>query len=319
VRDLASTLFAVTISPASFNNRAGLSRTMNEHLSDGTELLVVEMGMYGRGEIRDLCRWVRPDIGVITALGPMHLERVGSLEAIAEAKAEILESTSSAVLWVEEPHLRRLADSLTMQRVWRCGWHGTPGLDVSVEETSEGVVVRVDDEIIGSTRRGGGVHPSNVACAVGALLALGVQPARIGSRLSELQPPPHRASPMTTEAGVTVLDDTFNSNPVGATAALRTLRELANGRRFVVTPGMMELGPMQREANAVFASEVIASGAELVIVGRTNRAALLAGARSAGGEAVSVASRAQALEQLTGNLRAGDAVLWENDLPDHYP
>src|SRR6202035_5977429 len=80
----------VVASPASFNNRAGLARAVNEHLTQGTEVFVAEMGTYGRGEIAELCSWVRPDVAVITAVGPVHLERFGSEERVLEAKAEIL-------------------------------------------------------------------------------------------------------------------------------------------------------------------------------------------------------------------------------------
>ncbi len=82
---------AVVASPASFNNRAGLARAVNEHLADGTEVFVAEMGTYGRGEIAELCSWICPDVAVITAVGPVHLERFRSEDRILEAKAEILE------------------------------------------------------------------------------------------------------------------------------------------------------------------------------------------------------------------------------------
>ena len=80
----------VVATPASFNNRAGLARAVNEHLADGTEVFVAEMGTYGPGEIAELCRWCPPDIAVITAIGPVHLERFGSEDRIVEAKSEIL-------------------------------------------------------------------------------------------------------------------------------------------------------------------------------------------------------------------------------------
>ena len=80
--------------PASFNNRAGLARAVNEHLAEGTEVFVAEKGTYGPGEIADLCRWCPPDIAVITAIGPVHLERFGSEDRIVAAKAEIIEQAA---------------------------------------------------------------------------------------------------------------------------------------------------------------------------------------------------------------------------------
>ena len=121
VTHLVSGSRAVVASPASFNNRAGLARAVNEHLAEGTEVFVAEMGTYGRGEIAELCSWVRPDVAVITAIGPVHLERFGSEDNVVRAKAEILEGVASAVLVVDDDRLAVLADTAEQKgtRVWR--------------------------------------------------------------------------------------------------------------------------------------------------------------------------------------------------------
>lgn len=319
VRDLTSSWVNTAISPASFNNQAGLSRTMNEHLPDGTQLLVVEMGMYGPGEIKSLCEWTRPTIGVITSIGPMHLERVGSIEGIVAAKSEILTGTTSAVLWVEHPQLAELADRTSGQRVWRCGWHGTSGVDVSVEVADDQIVVRHDGTVVGAAAAGQGLHPSNVASAVAASLAAGVPESHVAQGLARLHAPSHRLDIARADAGYLVIDDTFNSNPEGTSAALSALTAAVPGRRVVVTAGMFELGPLQVEANTNWAREIVSAGAELVVIGRTNRRALERGAATAGGEAVWKRDRTAALEHLRPRLGRDDGVLWENDLPDHYP
>lgn len=315
IRQLSAPLVSVAMSPASYNNRAGLSRTMNEHLPDGTELLVVEMGMYGTGEIRALCDWVQPQIGVICAIGPMHLERVGSMDGIIAAKSEIVEQTTTAVLWVEHPALAALADRLSDQRVVRCGRTRDADIAVLDDHGDEWPVLVAGNEI-GRVPASAGLHAGNIACAVGALVAAGFSASDIGRSLPALQAPEHRATLQTSERGIITIDDTFNSNPVGARRALEQLLAAGDGRRIVVTPGMMELGTEQHRANAEFAAAVVAAGAELVIVGRTNRRSLLAGAA---GAAVWVPDRRRARELLGASLASGDAVLWENDLPDHYP
>ena len=124
-----------------------------------------------------------------------------------------------------------------------------------------------------------------------------------------------------TARGVTVIDDTYNANPAGAAAALRLLaRSAPNGRRVVVTPGMIELGPLQDRENADFARAAATSVAtDVIVVGRTNRTALLAGARGGAAQVRSVDRREQAVAWVRETLGAADAVLYENDLPDHYP
>lgn len=316
IRDLLSGTASVAASPASFNNTAGLSRTVNDHLPDGAEVLVAEMGMYRPGEIREMCSWVRPDVAVITAVGPMHLERAGSMERIAAAKAEILERARTAVLWVDDPRLDELSRSDPAPAVMRVGAAGGPDLDVEVAETGGELIVSAGGSEIGRVGASAGLHPANVGCAAAAALAYGADPARIGPRLAGLRAPRHRADAAMSPAGVLVVDDTFNSNPAGALRAIEDLARRVGGRRAVVTPGMVELGSEQRRANADLARAAVGSGADLVIVGWINRRSLLEGA---GGKAVAVPRRSAARTWVREHLGEGDGVLWENDLPDHYP
>jgi UDP-N-acetylmuramoyl-tripeptide--D-alanyl-D-alanine ligase len=130
----------------------------------------------------------------------------------------------------------------------------------------------------------------------------------------------HRRSVSTAAAGFTIVDDTFNSNPDGARAALRMLTTLATGgKTAVITPGMVELGTMQDEENRVFAEEAASSVDHVVIVGRTNRDALLGGSANGRASVTVVDSRDEAVAWAREHLGPGDAVLYENDLPDHYP
>ena len=298
-------------SPASFNNRMGLARAVNEHLGGGIEVFVAEMGTYGRGEIADLCGWIPPDVAVMTAIGPVHLERFGSEDVIVEAKREILAHAPVAVLNVDDARLAAVADEEDAhRRVIRAGTSGTE--DVSVV----GGVVLVAGEEVG--RAPEGVHPTNVACAMGVVVALGIDPHAVSDRLGDLAEPEHRRTVVTGTTGALIVDDTFNSNPAGAAAALDTLGSLeVTGRRIVVTPGMVELGGRQAEENRRFARAAVAAADHLVVVGLTNRTALLEGAGDA--EVTVVDSREEAVMWVRNSLGVGDAVLYENDLPDHYP
>jgi UDP-N-acetylmuramoyl-tripeptide--D-alanyl-D-alanine ligase len=335
VRDLLTPTTNVVATPASWNNAAGLSRAINEQLLPGTEVFVAEMGTYGKGEIAELTDWVRPDVAVFCALGPVHLERMGSLENIVEAKSEIFRGATDAVIAVDHPLLDALSRDLgadrcptwTGTRLWRVS--GDPRReDVDVRVTAADadpgtLVVESRDGTGGLVERatvpGTGIHPSNVACAVAAALAVGLAPSQLAAGLPSLKPSANRAEPVITDDGLTIIDDTFNSNPDGARAALAALTGLVDGRLAVVTPGMVELGPMQAEENHRFARDVVQAGATLVVVGWTNRLALVEGARATGAEAVTVADREEARAWVRANLGAGDGVLWENDLPDVYP
>jgi UDP-N-acetylmuramoyl-tripeptide--D-alanyl-D-alanine ligase len=129
----------------------------------------------------------------------------------------------------------------------------------------------------------------------------------------------HRQSVSRGQAGFAIVDDTFNSNPVGALSALATLKGVASGKLAVITPGMVELGPRQSAENQAFAKAASAAVDHLVIVGKTNRKALLSGSGDGRASVTVVDSRAEAVEWARENLGPGDGVLYENDLPDHYP
>ncbi|HJR91423.1 MAG TPA: Mur ligase family protein [Acidimicrobiia bacterium] len=303
----------VVASPASFNNRMGLARAINENLGGGVDVFVAEMGTYGPGEIAELCSWIPPHVAVITAVGPVHLERFGSEDRIVAAKSEILTRAQSAVINVDDPRLAAVADAEAWRRnVIRVG---TQEGDVVVSPAGS---VHVHGDLMGSAP--GSVHPTNLACAVGVAVALGVEPTEISGRLTTLTEPPHRRSVTRGAAGAIIVDDTFNANPAGAAAALATLSGLeVTGRRVVVTPGMVELGSRQFEENRAFAAAA-AQVADVVIgVGRTNRRALVAGGRTGPAELLVMATREDAVAWVRQNLGPGDAVLYENDLPDHFP
>jgi len=317
---------SVVASPASFNNRAGLARAVNEHLAEGTEVFVAEMGTYGRGEIARLCSWVRPDVAVITAVGPVHLERFGSEDRVVQAKAEILDGVACAVLVIDDHRLVALAETCENggTRVWRVSGRD-PAADVGVVEHDGILSVWVHGDLVAPSVPVD-ARPGNVAAAVAVALELGVPVDAVMARLPTLPAAPHRLEQSTGPGGVVVLDDTYNANPAGGRVALAELARLGGGggRRVVVTPGMVELGPRQAEENASFAAAAAAVATDVVVVGRTNRRALLHGARGlapAGGSprVVVVRTRHQATEWVRGELASGDAVLYENDLPDHYP
>jgi UDP-N-acetylmuramoyl-tripeptide--D-alanyl-D-alanine ligase len=327
---------SVVATPASFNNRAGLARAVNEHLADGTEVFVAEMGTYGRGEIADLCRWCPPDIAVITAIGPVHLERFGSEDRIVEAKSEILEGAERVVLQVDDPRLAAVADHAAEvgKQVMRCSARDRSA-DVCVERSRRGdrVTVVVRGEVVAEDAPiATGVQPSNLACAIGVAVFLEVDLQAVAFRLAGLAAADHRLQAVRAPSGVWILDDTYNSNPAGAAEALAALEataatvdpdaETGPRRTVVVTPGMVELGRRQYKENLRFGSAIASRADQLVVVGRTNRRALLAGVALAppGSARITlVAHREAAVEWVRTFLTSGDAVLYENDLPDHYP
>lgn len=311
----------VVPTPASFNNRAGLSRAINEGLVPGTEVFIAEMGTYGPGEIAELVEWCPPRVAAITAIGPVHLERFGDEDAIVRAKSEIFTHAEVAVLNVDDPRLAGLAPEGC--RVVRCS-ATDPGADVCACVTGGRLVVRRSGSAIADVPAPEAAA-ENVAVAVALALSVDVPVTVVASALATLPSVPNRRDLTTLSTGATAIDDTFNSNPAGCRAALATLaRSAVDGHlRVVVTPGMVELGPRQAPENAAFAALAAAAVTHVVIVGFTNRAALLAGVQEVRSEEraqVLVAdTHDRAVDWVRANTGPGDVVLYENQLPDHYP
>lgn len=314
--DLVRADGGVVASPRSFNNRAGLTRTINENLTDGTRVFIAEMGTYGPGEIRALCSWCAPDIAAVTAIGPVHLERMKTIEVIEGAKFEITERAKTVILNIDDPTLARWPQRLGSKNVRTAGSRvAEASVRVAVQGGTwtvwaDGVELGVLDAVVG-------VHPTNLACAIAVALELGVATDVLMARVGDVAPVENRSNVVMAASGVTVIDDTFNANPVSAASALDVLASLElTGRRVVVTPGLIELGTEQYGENLALARKASFMGAELLIVARTNAVPLLTGFE---GPVRRFNTRDQAVTWVRSSLVAGDGVLYLNDLPDHYP
>ena len=329
VAHLLSATYTTVASPASFNNRLGLSRAVNDKLVPGTEIFVAEMGIFGAGEIRELSTHFPPDIAAITVIGEAHLQRMRSTDTIFRAKAEITERARTVVLPIDDERLARLAEECAAagKRVVTVSLRPGADADVVLDATgaddaasSGAATIRIgrDEPPVPVTISSTG-HAVNIAVAAGIALAADVPVATIAGRLSDLPGSQHRAEVQQAPSGALVIDDTYNSNPVGAHRALEGAARLAaerGGPLVVVTPGMVELGPVQTERNRAFGAAMKAAGATLYAVGRTNRAALVEGY---GEGAHAVDSREAAVAEAVRAAADRGVILYENDLPDHYP
>ena len=227
-------------SRANFNTEIGLPLEILAAPA-GTEVLVLEMGMRGAGQIAELARIAEPDVGVIVSIGPVHLELLGSIEAIAAAKAELIAGLAPGATAVVpaaerllEPHLR--ADLRTVRfgpggDVWIAGEDAT-----HVEIDADGDRIALEVNFTEAHLR------QDLLAAVAAARAIGVTP---GGRL-ELALSPGRGQRLALPGDVTLIDDAYNANPVSMRAALDAFAAVAapaGGRRIAVLGDMLELGP----------------------------------------------------------------------------
>lgn len=321
---------AALATPGSFNTPLGVCRTINERLAPEHRFFVVEMGAYGEGEIADLMRFVRPTIGVLTAVGPVHLERFGSMDAIRRGKYEVvrdLPPEGVAVMNSDDLEVRKLADGTEHVRVVRFGLDAAGAPDVTatgVEVHARGTRFTVVDRRSGAraaadTKLLGRHSIGHVLAAVAVGLEAGRSLDEMADAIVRLEPVEHRLQLIEGTGGVVVIDDAYNSNPAGAAAAVEVLREMPARRRVVVTPGIVELGERAAEENERFGRLAGEVADHVIVVARLNRDALVAGAEAGGrAEVTAVGTLAEATERLATILGPGDVVLFENDLSDQY-
>ena len=312
----------------SINTVMGLTRHIRENLVFGHQYMVVEMGAYGIGSIRRLCDFTPPRAAIVTAVGDMHLERFGSLENIFIAKRELAEALPAGGLLVvnaDSPNALRIARTVANRRALLYGEMSSEALDTRLERVrfaKEGTYFVL--------RTASGAHEcftpvhgrpiiQNLAGAFTLATALGLDPAIAIAGFRTLKPVANRLE-VVDDRGITWVRDAYNSNQYGFRAALEVAADLPVSRRVLVTPGVIELGPLQAEVNTQLSREAAAICDHTLIVSETNRAAFVAGHHAAGrgDRLVPVSNRSEAFRWISEHVRAGDLVILENDLPDLY-
>ncbi len=287
-------------SRANFNTEIGLPLELLAAPA-GTEVLVLEMGMRGPGQIAELAQIAEPDVGVIVSIGPVHLELLGSLEAIAAAKAELIAALApgaTAVLPAHEPllgpHLRDDLKTVTFG----------PGGDVKLaSETSRSVEIDVSGEriVLGVDFTQAHLR-RNLLAAVAAARAVGVTPAgRIQPRLSA-----GRGQRIERPGGVTLLDDAYNANPMSMRAALDELAAVGReGHRLAVLGDMLELGPSELDFHREIGAYADGRADVLITVGPLARVM----SEGFGGQSHPAADAEEATAIVRDLIRDGDVVL----------
>jgi UDP-N-acetylmuramoyl-tripeptide--D-alanyl-D-alanine ligase len=316
--------------PASYNTFLGVVRAINEGLTARHRTLIAEMGAYRLGDVAELCDLVHPAIGVLTAIGPAHLERFGSLDAIEQAKGELAEGLPKEGTYVttaDDERCMRTTER-TQAKVLLFSAAGSQTADLWAEqiEMAEGTTrftLRYRDEAVTVRSKLLGRHNvANLLAAAAVGVSLDLPLDAIARALSRVSPPAHRLAPiLNRQAGIVVIDDAYNSNPVGAAAALEVLAAHEAQRRVLVTPGMVELGDREDEENERFGTQAAAVCDLVVLVGEQRSRPIRAGLTAASFpddriHVVANSSEAEAL--LAKTTRRGDVVLFENDLPDLY-
>ncbi len=315
--------WATSASTGSFNNELGVPLTLLV-APDGTEAVVLEMGARAPGDLRLLCDLARPSVGVVTNVGLVHTETFGTLEQVARAKAELVESLppgGTAVLNGDDALVSAMAAQATALAVLRFG--------LSSEADVTATEVILDGELRPSFRLRSpwgdtevrlavrGRHQvGNALAAAAAALACDVEPSAVAAGLSGASLSPWRMELLRSPTGALVLNDAYNANPVSVAGALRALAELDARRRIAVLGTMAELGEVSDREHRAVAALAHELGVRVVSVGEAayggevvagpDEAVVALGPLGEGDVVLVKGSRVAGLERLAARLSGGD-------------
>lgn len=325
---ILSEKYDVLMTPGSFNTTLGVIRTVREYLKPYNEVFIVEMGAKQKGDIKEICDLVHPEIGVVTAVGEQHLESFKTIENVQSTKFELVDALPVDGLAVVnddfEYGANRKVDNVACCRYAVKATDNADFVATDIKYSPSGTTFIIKGkgrELSLSTRLVGECNISNLIAAVIVALHLDVPEDKIRYAVQKIEQVEHRLNLKRTPAGITIIDDAFNSNPTGSQMALEVLGSMIGGKRIVITPGMIELGEKQHEYNRILGEHIATNADVAIVVGEYNRDALMAGIEQGGMDKSAVhavGSFKEAQQLLASIVKAGDFVLYENDLPDTF-
>ncbi|MCX6813352.1 MAG: Mur ligase family protein [Candidatus Azambacteria bacterium] len=284
--------YQVLKTEGNYNTPLGIAKTIMQNLKPEHEIFVCEMAAYQPGDIKAIAKIIKPKIGIITAIGPMHLERFGSMENILKTKLELIESLPKNGIGF----LPKELESQTHEYFHNSNYGSKSKIEFF--SSKEDLLIKVGE-------------------------LFGLAQDEILGRLKTMPPTTHRQEIIKTSSNITIIDDTYNSNPAGFMMALETLKNIKAERKILVTPGMVELGGKQFELNKEAALCAAKIADYVVIVGETNKKALEEGLKEELKDDFEkkvfwTSDLDSAKKKLSEITLPNSVILLENDLPDHY-
>lgn len=326
--NILNTRYITRPTPRNLNTEYGLMITINNHLDKFDEILIAEMGAYKQGEIKKLCDMVHPKYGILTKIGTAHLETFGSVENIRRTKFELIESLPSdgvAILNKDDKLQREYNLKNDVKVIW-----------IGINEKADVVATNILCSNKGSkfdikfkgdkklypfeTKLLGNNNIYNILASVALGHELGMKIEELQQGVRKVKSIEHRLE-LKKIGNIYMIDDAYNSNPVGAKAALEVL-DMMDGTKIVVTPGMVELGDKQDEYNKEFGKNIASVADYVILIGEKITKSIYEGLIENGydKEKIYILNDVKKAYPLIESLKNKKDVyaLFENDLPDNY-
>ena len=324
---ILSEKYNTLVTPSSFNTPMGVTRVIRTSLEPGHRVFIAEMGARHVGDIREMCRLVHPEIGILTSVGPQHLDTFKTVERVAKTKYELIDALpeDGRCFFPDDQGIcLELYGKTAKPKV-------LSGLNPETDDVwAEDITVSPEGSCFTLCTRSfrvpcrtpllGELNIRNIVLCASVAVSLGLTSEQIVRGISRLTPVEHRLQLIPSTGGITIIDDAFNSNIRGAEQAFQVLKEFPS-QRIIITPGMVELGKLEYDMNREFGQKMAAGCDTAILVGKKRSAAIREGLSDAGfpEENIRVTeSLDEAVSIMHSIARPGDTVLFENDLPDNY-
>ena len=325
---ILSEKYSVCATPFNFNTPLGITRTVLQYLDYGTQVFIAEMGARQNGDIKELCELVEPKYGILTAIGAQHIATFKNLDNVKKTKAELPEYLGKdgvCVFDMDNEIVREIAKNATCKKIKVSLKDKNADVFASdIMTTNQGTSFKLHlgDKTYDCTTKLLGLHNiSNLLLCVGLAKQLDLTDEQILLGIQKVMPVEHRLQLINAKNNVTILDDTYNSSIDGSQRALEVLSMFKGHRKIVITPGLVELGTMERLENYNFGARISKVADLVVIVNKTHYLSIKQGLldnnfdESKIYEAENLIDTQNVLKDI---LQKGDVILWENDLPDNY-
>lgn len=247
LQTILSEKYNVLASPESYNTTMGNVRVIREMLKPEHEVLIAEMGARYRYDIQEICEFVKPQIGIITSIGPQHLESFKNIDNVVKTKSELLAALpENGVVFLpnDDSHCLKLYNKEKRTKyIYGVNDKHADVYAKDIKLSSEGcsfIAVTKNGEFKCVSKLLGKHNVQNILGCIAIAVHLGPTNEEIANGVSKITPVKHRLELLPTSNGITVIDDAFNSNPVGSEIALEVLKQF-DGRKIIITPGMVEL------------------------------------------------------------------------------
>lgn len=326
INTILSQKYNTLMTPESYNTTMGVVRTINEKLTSMHQLFVCEMGAKYVGDIKEITDIVNPTYGVLTAIGPQHLDTFKSLDNVRKTKLELVDSLPddglAFVNWEDE----NIRNSKITKNMVKFGFskdadYYAENINITERGSTFNVVIPGKESIKIKTRLLGNLNILNIVGAVAIADKLGLTPDEIKVGAKYIRPVPHRLELKQNPNGSIIIDDAYNSNIKGAKMALEVLKSFEHRKRILITPGIVELGDKATEINQELGRKAAESSDFIILVGAGQTVPIYNGVKEKNypESQIFIAKNLQeALSKMNQIITTDSVVLLENDLPDNY-